>query len=172
MTAYSTGAACPLERMKRSRSAHLGFFGSCRIPSKYSVTRRSVADSEPPGWPDPAAPIITTISRRTRLAIACNSSTDLVSGMGIPQSYHPQMRGQCQVIRGRSAPLRQAFRVCLQESGRRLGEIGENNVRPGAMDGGKGLHHGAFLIDPTVAGGRHDHGEFAAHLVSGDGHVE
>ena len=33
--AYSAGAACPLERTKRSRSAHAGFAGSMRISEKY-----------------------------------------------------------------------------------------------------------------------------------------
>ena len=36
-----------------------------------------VLPSDPPGWPDFAAPIISIISRRTRFEIACNSSRDL-----------------------------------------------------------------------------------------------
>src|SRR5207302_1765751 len=64
--------------MKRSRSGHFGFCGSCRITSKNSVTRISTAESDPPGCPDLACVIISTISRRICLAIACSSATLLV----------------------------------------------------------------------------------------------
>src|SRR5262252_3761747 len=63
--------------MKRSRSALAGFLGSIRIQSKYSSTRISTAESDPPGCPDLAAPVISMISRRTRFAISWSSAIDL-----------------------------------------------------------------------------------------------
>src|ERR1700676_5285771 len=59
--------------MKRSRSGHLGFCGSCCRTSKNNVTRISTAESDPPGWPDLAWVIISTISRRICFAIVCSS---------------------------------------------------------------------------------------------------
>src|SRR5258706_1760951 len=64
--------------MNRSRSGQVGFDGSWRITSKYSVVRISTAEREPPGWPDFASPIISMILRRTRLAIVCSSATSFV----------------------------------------------------------------------------------------------
>src|SRR2546425_4390679 len=49
--AYQTGQAWPLLRTNRSRSGHVGFFGSTRRMWKYSAVTMSAADIEPPGWP-------------------------------------------------------------------------------------------------------------------------
>src|SRR6266705_1166440 len=49
--AYQTGQAWPLLRTKRSRSGHVGFFGSTRRTWKYNAVTMSAADIEPPGWP-------------------------------------------------------------------------------------------------------------------------
>src|SRR2546428_4673346 len=49
--AYQTGQAWPLLRTNRSRSGHVGFFGSTRRMWKYSAVTMSQADIEPPGWP-------------------------------------------------------------------------------------------------------------------------
>src|SRR3989454_2800162 len=49
--AYQTGQAWPLLRTNRSRSGHVGFFGSTRSVWKYNAVTMSAADIEPPGWP-------------------------------------------------------------------------------------------------------------------------
>src|SRR5437879_5650292 len=68
--------------MKRSRSGHLGFLGSWRMtPPKKSVTRISTAESEPPGWPDLAAPVISIMSRRICLQMVCKSARGSVWDM-------------------------------------------------------------------------------------------
>ena len=55
---------------------HFGFFGSIRILLKNNSTTISTAESEPPGCPNPAVPIIVMISRRIRFAMNFNSSVD------------------------------------------------------------------------------------------------
>src|ERR1700692_3863350 len=88
--------------MKRSRSGHLGFCGSCRITSKNNVTRISTADNDPPGCPDLACVITSTISRRICLAIACSSATLLVFFIGLFQcsnAWRGNVEPSCQLGR-------------------------------------------------------------------------
>src|SRR6478609_6768283 len=77
-TAYSAGHPCPLERIKRSRSAHSASLGLWRSTRKYSAASNSTSESDPPGCPLPAAPIILMISIRRRLARRFNSVTDSI----------------------------------------------------------------------------------------------
>jgi len=63
---------------KRSRSFHFGLAGSWFITSIKRVTTISVAESEPPGWPDFASVIISITSRRICLAMAASSAGLLV----------------------------------------------------------------------------------------------
>src|SRR6185437_10430018 len=69
------GAACPLERMNRSRSGQWGFLGSCRRnPPKYSAVTTSAADIELLGCPEPASVVIRRMSSRIDLARARRAS--------------------------------------------------------------------------------------------------
>jgi hypothetical protein len=68
-----------LLRTKRSLSTQSGFFGSCFIMWKYSATRMSAADSEPPGCPEPASYIILIEWALTFLAIVSNSPMNSAS---------------------------------------------------------------------------------------------
>src|ERR1700678_1209069 len=72
------GQQWPFERMKRSRSFHFGLAGSWFITSIKRVTTISVAESEPPGWPDFASLIIWITSRRICLVMAASSAGLLV----------------------------------------------------------------------------------------------
>ena len=49
---------------------------------------------------------------------------------------------------------------------------GDDHVGTGTFYRCKDLHHDPFAIDPAVCGSRLDHREFAADVVSRDGHVE
>src|SRR5262249_30436255 len=87
--AYNTGAACPLERMNRSRSGQWGFLGSCRRnPPKYRAVTISTADSELLGCPEPASVVIRTMSSRIDLARASKASRlfGTVASSAIPES--------------------------------------------------------------------------------------
>ena len=53
-----------------------------------------------------------------------------------------------------------------------LGEIGDHHIGAGAPDPDEGLPHDALLVDPSVGGGRLDHGVLAGDLVCRERKVE
>ena len=71
--AYWMGQTWPFESTKRSRSGHLGSFGSTCISEKYSAATMSAAESEPPGCPDCASYIIVTAVLRSSFARSLSS---------------------------------------------------------------------------------------------------
>src|SRR5262249_37471495 len=82
------GTPCPLEMTKRSRSAQVGSPGRRRSVWKKRAVTISVAESEPPGWPEPAAVIIRITCSRNRRAIGRRRSASpfltLFSPMALP----------------------------------------------------------------------------------------
>src|SRR5258706_7938337 len=52
-----------------------------------------------------------------------------------------------------------------QEARRLLGEIGHDDVRPGAADGDERLQENAVEIDPAVPGGGREHRVLPRHIV-------
>src|SRR5436853_2637613 len=72
--------------MKRSRSGHAGRVGSWRITLKNNAVTNSAADSDPPGCPEPASPIMVTMFLRIRLAMRLSSATSSTRFMRA--SYH------------------------------------------------------------------------------------
>src|SRR5262249_41119030 len=91
-----TGAAWPLDRMKRSRSGQCGFLGSCRKkPPKYSAVTTSTADIELLGCPEPASVVIFTMSPRSDLARASRASRLFVtdaSSLGVRARWAAHIR--------------------------------------------------------------------------------
>src|ERR1035441_4109324 len=65
-------------------------------------------------------------------------------------------RGGGRDARGASA----AIPGLTPQAGGGLGEVSQDDGGAGADDGGESLHHGAVLVDPSVARGGHDHGIF------------
>ena len=61
-----------MDRTKRSRSGSWGWAGSTRMVWKYSTVSRSMADSEPPMWPELA---VCTMSTARSLALAARTSS-------------------------------------------------------------------------------------------------
>src|SRR5450755_1356696 len=59
-----------------------------------------------------------------------------------------------------------------QKFGGRFGKVSKDNLRPRAANAGQALQHGPVMIDPPVPSGRFNHGELAAHLICGNGHVK
>src|SRR5512147_2718225 len=51
---YSAGALCPPDQMMRSRSSHVGFFGSWLATFRYKAATISIIESVPPACPEPA----------------------------------------------------------------------------------------------------------------------
>ncbi len=66
--AYSSGAACPLERMKRSLSGRSASVGSYRISPQNRTATTSAAEQQVLGWPLPAFVVLRTESIRRRVA--------------------------------------------------------------------------------------------------------
>ena len=74
-----------MERTSLSLSSHEGSSGSWRMTLPYRVIRMSMAESEPPGWPDPASCIILTIHLLAILEEFSSSVSDL--SMSSVQSF-------------------------------------------------------------------------------------
>lgn len=78
---YCTGPACPFERMNLSLPSIFGFFGSTFISLKYSAVTISAAESEPPGWPDPALCMAFTTPTLTSAAVFSRAFISIASSM-------------------------------------------------------------------------------------------
>jgi len=68
-TAHRRGAAWPFDSTKTSASCPDGSRGSYRISEKNSTDRRSAADMQLVGWPEPASAVDSSEWRRSFCAI-------------------------------------------------------------------------------------------------------
>src|SRR5215471_7288697 len=60
----------------------------------------------------------------------------------------------------------------LDDPGRVLGEVGDDDVGAGPPDGRESLHHLPRLVQPAQTAGRADHGVLPGDGVRGQGHPE
>jgi hypothetical protein len=67
-TAYSKGAACPFEKMRRSLPGSRGLPRSVRQCEARNTAIRSAADIDDVGCPDPAAVVERMLSARSCVA--------------------------------------------------------------------------------------------------------
>src|SRR5882724_2452055 len=76
--AYSSGAACPFDKIKRSLLAYRGSFGSNRMCPKNSAATKSAAEQHDVGWPLPAAVVAAIESIRNWFAMPVNVSSIVI----------------------------------------------------------------------------------------------
>src|SRR5256885_14547170 len=69
-------------------------------------------------------------------------------------------------------PMGCSARSAPQQPGRLLGEVGDDEIGPGAAYGDERLHHDALAIDPAVARRGRQHGVLARDVVGGDRHAD
>src|SRR5579883_1689445 len=93
----------------------------------------------------PAALIAARTSGGRFVAVWVISSTRLV--------FRNSMRSD--ILPGRALSL--SYAHSGQQTRRRFGEIGQDEIRAGAPDRRESLDHGPLEVNPAVGGGSHDH---------------